>query len=418
VIGANPLDVAIIGAGPYGLSLAAHLQARGVDFRIFGKSMHTWRAHMPHGMFLKSEGGASNLYDPMALCSLRQYCAQEGTPYADYYRPVPLDVFTEYALSFQRRFVPGVEDVMVTALERRSAQFELRLASGEMVYARKVVIATGVSHAAHVPAEVATLPKELWSHSSAYRDLSRFKGRNVTVIGAGQSALESAALLHEAGADVLLLARRAKVVWNELPVPGRRSLYRRLRRPMSDLGPGLGPWLYSNAPQLFRWLPRGVRIARVKNTLGPAGGWWLKERVVDRVPMLLGYTLQGAETRGDGLLLHLEAADGERRQHTTGHVIAATGYRFSVRSQGFLSAELLAQLRTVNESPILSSHFESTVPGLYFTGLASAIQFGPVMRFLCGAGVTARRICRHIAGRSNVPGRRVSLPGRPSEALR
>src|SRR5262249_20678212 len=275
--------------------------------------------------------------------------------------------------------------------------FELQLASGETLRARKVVVATGVSHAAFVPTELAQLPPELLSHSSCHRDLSGFKGRNVTVIGGGQSALETAALLHEVGAEVRLVARRSSLVWNELPAPGRRSLYDRMRRPMSELGPGLGPWLYSNAPLLFRMLPRDVRIARVKTALGPAGAWWLKDRVLGRVPITLGYSLRGAEAAGGGALVRLPACDGERRKITTDHVIAATGYRFTLRALPFLSERLLGELRSVQQTPVLSANFESSVAGLYFTGLASANQFGPAMRFLHGAGVSAPRLAPHAS---------------------
>jgi hypothetical protein len=355
---------------------------------------------MPKGMFLKSEGCASNLFDPTDSYPLKRYCADEGIPYGDYKVPVSLKTLTQYGLSFQRRFVPVVENVMVTALDRQSSLFELQLATGEALKARRVVIATGLSHAGFVPSELAELPPELLSHSSGHHDLSGFKGRNVTVIGGGQSALETAALLNEAGADVLLVARRSSLVWNEQPASCRRSLHNRMRRPMSALGPGLGPWFYSNAPMWFRLLPRNVRIARVKRALGPAGAWWLKDRVSGRLPILLGHSLLGAEPAGDGALLHLRSSDGERRQITTDHVISATGYRFALGLLPLLSNRLLGQLRSVQLTPVLSANFESSVAGLYFTGLASANQFGPVMRFLHGAGYTARRIARHIsAGR-------------------
>ena len=150
--------VAIIGAGPYGLSIAAHLRSQGVTFRIFGTPMHRWLEHMPKGMFLKSEGCASNLFDPTDGYTLKQYCAEKGLPYAQYGEPVSLEAFTQYGLSFQRRLVPMVENVMVTALDRSSATFELRLASGEMLRASKVVIATGMSHTAYIPAVLAQLP--------------------------------------------------------------------------------------------------------------------------------------------------------------------------------------------------------------------------------------------------------------------
>jgi hypothetical protein len=406
VIASAQPDVAIIGAGPYALSIAAHLRAQGVSFRVFGRLLQTWRAHMPRGMFLKSEGCASNLFDPAGSYPLRQFCAEEKLPYGESSVPVSLETFTRYALSFQQRFVPAVEEVMVTALDGGPSRFELQLASGERVQARNVVVATGVSHAAHVPAELAALPAELLSHSSNHHDLTRFEGRNVAVIGAGQSALETAALLHETGASVLLIARRASLLWNRFPSSGRRSLYERLRRPMSELGPGLGPWLYSKAPQLFRCLPQAIRIARVKNALGPAGAWWLAERVLGRLPTLLGHSLQGAEPRGGGVLLHLQALDGQRRQVRTDHVLAATGYRFALRSLPFLCERLREQVRAVQDTPVLCRNFESSVPGLYFTGLGSANTFGPAMRFLHGAGFTARRISRHIAG-----------SGRPSRTL-
>ncbi len=83
-------QVAIIGAGPYGLSLAAHLRARGIDFRIFGTPLNSWRTQMPKGMFLKSEGFASNLYDPDGAFTLVRFCADKSLGYADYNHPVPL----------------------------------------------------------------------------------------------------------------------------------------------------------------------------------------------------------------------------------------------------------------------------------------------------------------------------------------
>jgi hypothetical protein len=401
---AHDTQVAIIGAGPYGLGVAAHLRSAGVDFRIFGKPLETWRAHMPQGMYLKSEGNASSLFEPSGAYTLKQYCAATALPYSDDRLPVSLENFLQYGLAFQRRFVPNVEDQKVTALERRSSRFELRLAGGESVRASKVVMAVGVSYAAHVPPELATLPAELVSHSGQHRDLGTFAGRHVTVVGAGQSALETAALLAEVGANVHLVARRASLAWNAPPTSGQRSLFQRLRRPASKLGPGLGPWLYSNAPMLYRYLPKKVRIARVKTVLGPAGAWWLKDRVLGHMPFLLGHSVQGAAARSGKAVLQLKSLQGECRELVTDHVIAGTGYRFRLASLPFLSESCLAQLRAVNETPVLSSSFESTLPGLYFTGLASANYFGPGMRFLVGAEHTARCIAGHLAvGKQHFP---------------
>src|SRR5229473_6153824 len=129
-------QVAIIGAGPYGLSIAAHLRARGVAFRIFGLPMHSWRAQMPKGMWLKSEGFASNLYDPESSFTLRHFCEQRGHAYSELGLPIRLDILTAYGLSFQERFVFDLETKKVASLERSSVGFALRLEDGEMVFAR------------------------------------------------------------------------------------------------------------------------------------------------------------------------------------------------------------------------------------------------------------------------------------------
>ena len=406
--GLSDPPVAIVGAGPFGLSVAAHLRSFGVPFRIFGTPMHRWRAQMPMGMFLKSEEHASSLADPAGRYTLQQFCTEAGLSYGT--GPVPLDAFTRYALSFQRRMVPMVEDVLVTGLDRTPDGFELRLATGEHVAARSVVIATGLSHAEHIPQELAQLPAELRSHSSAHHDLSQFKGRDVVVVGRGQSALETAALLNETQASASLFVRGSSINWHEAPSLDQRSLWQRTRRPASALGSGLETWFCANAPMMFYHLPQRTRLDMVRGgrrrgqVLGPSGAWWLRERVVGRVPILLGQSLQGVTARGGKAVLHVNGPDGRSRDLATDHIIAATGYRFVARSLPFLREPLLRDLRCVEQVPLLSSSFESSIPGLYFTGFASAYNFGPVMRFICGSQYTAERICRHI-GRRRVPSR-------------
>lgn len=352
---------------------------------------------MPKGMFLKSEGRASNLSAPGGH-TLAQYCADRGIRYGDTGEPVSLEVFTQYALAFQRDLVPSVEEVMVAQVEHSSEGFHLTLANGERARARHVIIATGLDHAAYVPPELHGLPSELLSHSSDHSDLSGFRWKEVVVIGGGQSAIESAALLFEEGAFVQLLVRAPSLLWNSGPRNSPPSLYQRVRTPPSALGSGLQLWAYANAPQLFRYLPQAARFDRVKNVLGPAGAWWLKERVVGRIPVLLRHSVFKAKVQGGRAILEAAGSDGKIRPITADHVFAATGYRFTLDRLPFLSPDLKSLVRVEAGKPVLSSYLESSVPGLYFTSLASANSFGPAMRFLHGADYTARRISRRIAG--------------------
>jgi cation diffusion facilitator CzcD-associated flavoprotein CzcO len=143
------LPVAVIGAGPFGVSTAAYLRSCGVEFRIFGSPMNRWRTQMPAGMFLKSDGSASDLADPIGRYTLQQFCEEAALPYGN--APVSLETFTRYAVSFQQQLDPMVEDVSVTMLDRQSNKFELRLTTGEEVRAKTVVVATGLSHAEYIP---------------------------------------------------------------------------------------------------------------------------------------------------------------------------------------------------------------------------------------------------------------------------
>ena len=384
-------QVAIIGAGPYGLSLAAHLRGRGIDFRIFGTPLYSWRAQMPKGMFLKSEGFASNLYDPDGSFTLERFCADRGLGYADYNHPVPLDTFCAYGLAFQQRFAPLLEDEAVVGLERTGETFRLGLDNGETLTAQKVVVAVGAGHFRFVPDALKALPAEYLSHSADHHDLSRFAGRDVIVVGGGASAIDLVAALDEAGANAHLVARRTALRWN---TPAHRPAWKRWY-PMSGLGGGWPNRFYENAPMLFRRLPDEMRTRIVRSWLGPAGAWPVRERV-ERAPLFLGHTLRSAQVR-DGKVHLCVSGPGGDQQLSADHVIAATGFRVDLRALAFLEAGLRAQVRTLEDAPALSPDFESSVPGLHFVGVAAANTFGPVMRFLLGARYASRRISRHVA---------------------
>src|SRR5262249_38030092 len=138
------VDVAIIGAGPYGLSLAAHLSLYGTEFRIFGVPMESWKTGMPPGMLLKSTPWASRLYDPEGHFTVRQFCAEREAPYHDSLMALPLESFIAYGEAFQRRYVPDVERKKLTSLSKAPDGFSALFDDGEIVNARHVVIAVGV----------------------------------------------------------------------------------------------------------------------------------------------------------------------------------------------------------------------------------------------------------------------------------
>jgi len=393
----DSVDVAVVGAGPYGLSVAAHLSAAGVNYRQFGSPMKLWREMMPKGMYLKSQGFASNLSDPRGEKTLEAFCAATGREYKYYGLPVSLANFTAYGAWFQEQLGLAVEETLVTSISREDGGFALS-AGTEQLRARKVVLAVGVEHFAYLPGIFAALPKELCGHASAYPDLSTpFKGRRVIVVGAGNSALETAALLHEGGADTEILVRGGTVKWNGLPLAPDRPFFQRLREPEAGLGSGWSTWFYSNHPELFRRLPEKTRIYRSRTALGPAGASWLRERVEGVLPVRLNHPVTAAVADGGQVKLTVDAA-GAAKEFTADHVICGTGYRWDLKKLPFLDSNIKSAARTVGGGGLVSASYESSVPGLYIVGPVVAPSMGPVMRFVFGAEHAATTVGRQLAG--------------------
>jgi thioredoxin reductase len=391
------VDVAIIGAGPYGLSIATQLAAYDVPFRIFGNAMHTWRTQMPKGMRLKSEGFASTLYDAKSAFTLGTYCHQRNIPYADIGLPVQLDTFIGYGEEFQRRLVPNLEPKQVAALESTPSGFGLLLEDGERLTARRVVVAVGISHFQYTPPILADLPPELVSHSSARNTYDCFRGCEVTVIGGGASAADVAVALADAGASTQIVARKPVIRFHDPPGTLPRPLLESIRNPMTGLGPGWRSLLCTEAPLLFHKMPESFRLKVVRKHLGPAPGWFVKEQLLGRVLLQLGMRINGAKIRSGRVHLEFADAHGVLRTLVTDHVIAATGYKVDLGRLAFLQPSLRSAIQSVEDTPVLSTYFESSVPGLYFVGAASANNFGPMARFAYGAGFTSRRISNHLA---------------------
>jgi len=418
-------NTVIVGAGPYGLSIAAHLKAAGIPFQLYGTPMESWRKFMPVGMVLKSERFASNLWDPERRFTLERYSAERKMPYQPAGDPLSLKDFLDYAEWFRQRAVGDPIDKKISNIRRTRTGFALDFAGGGSLEARSVILATGHMAFRFIPEEFSSLPEPFCYHSSAVNDVTRFAQRDVTVIGAGQSALESAALLHEAGARVRVIVRESKLTWNA-PRNGHHALKEKIMRPESGLGFGWESMAISELPQWFRRLfPVDLRHRYVAKTWGPTGAWWLKQRVEGRMEILINHKVVLAKQEQGRV--HLEVQGPDDLQHDvlksdtlknggpktdgpkndglktdavktvwTDHVIAATGYKVDLERIDCLAPELRQSIAREGAAPVLNSQFETSVPGLFMVGIASAPTFGPVMRFMFGAKHAAPVLAKRL----------------------
>ena len=297
-------DVTIVGAGPFGLSVAAHLRRLGVEYRIIGSPMESWKSNMPKGMLLKSAGFASNLSDPEQAFTLKQFCIEYGSPYANLDFPIPLETFSAYGLAFQKRFVPDVEHEELVSLIPVPEGFDLRMKSGQSFKTRKVVIATGLTYFRYIPELLSHLPSDKLSHAADIHDLQRFQGaarrgtrkrsiRNRHSGALERSAGKRSAYLAQAGHHLQWPVGRLK-----LPV------LRRLVHPVSGIGPGWKHRLFADLPWLFRYFPEYYRLRMAETFPSASGGEPMKERAAT-VPLLLGCSLQEARVSKHGVQIKL-----------------------------------------------------------------------------------------------------------------
>jgi len=381
-------DAVVVGAGPYGLSTAAHLLGQGLTVGVFGKTVELWRNHMPTGMLLRSHWWAANLSDPRKQYGFERFF--KGSPYEKGY-PVPREAFIDYALWFQNRAVPNVDETYVSSVERHNEHFLLTLEDGRTVRSAAVVMATGLYHYAHRPEPYTSLPAGLVSHSCDHKDFSRFKGKHIVVIGAGQSAIEYAALLHEVGATVHVVARRP-IVWLPPDRANERTIWERIQAPTSGLAPGWTNWILEHLPFFFYRVPQHRKDKYNRNWSASATDW-LRDRVLGKVTLHEGQTVVKMEA------VHgkVDASISDGATVRADHVILATGYKVDLNKLTMIHPSLRAEIKTDRAIPILSPWFESSVPGLYFVGLTTMRAFGPLCRFVLGCKATAPRVASSVA---------------------
>jgi FAD-dependent urate hydroxylase len=387
-------DVAIVGAGPYGLAAAAHLRRSGVSTRIYGDPMSFWRI-MPIGMVLRSNWTATCIAEYQGPLSLDSFCAATGARFG---KPIPLDRFIEYGTWVQAQVAPDVDPRLVQAIARDGHGFRLTLTDGSTLTAGRVAVAAGIAPFPNRPAIGAGLPAELASHTADHQDLSRFSGSRVLVVGGGQSALESAALLHESGAQSHVAVRKPYLNWlsggKYQRMLGRWSP---LLYAPTDVGP-MGLSRLVAVPDLFRRLPRRLQDRIAARAIRPAGAAWLAPRLRD-VPIDLGRPVTAVAPHRGGI--RASFADGSIQD--ADHVLFGTGYRVDIARYPFLAPELLAQIQRVGGYPLLGPGLESSVRGLHFLGAPAAWSFGPIMRFVSGGWYAARVLTQVVTSSGQAP---------------
>ena len=399
-------DVAILGAGPYGLSVAAHLrQSKLLDLRILGGPMSFWEKHMPAGMLLRSPRVATHISDPQRRLTLDAFEKANGNRFAvkvpstvteDYIaremaKRVPLEDFIKYGHWFLRQADLPVDSRVVSYIELAWGGFRLIFEDGKSLEAGRVVVAAGIASFAHIPKPFADLPCSLVSHTSYHNDLGKFRNKEILVIGGGQSALESAVLLDEAGAHVEVLVREPVMHWLGMK---HRWMHGEMAAWMfygpADVGPP-GISLLAQRPNLYRRLPRAVQDQWGVRAICPAVSCWVKARTAN-VRIHTGCFVVSARAEGERLRVQLN--DGSERVFD--HVLLGTGYRVDIERYPFLSPQVLKRIERVNGFPVLDQGFETSLPGMHFVGAPAARSFGPLMRFVAGTEFAAPAVAHRI----------------------
>lgn len=381
-------EIAVIGAGPHGLGATEHLRAAGREVCVIGEPMSFWHT-MPKGLWMRSRRAGSSIGDVTGPLSMEGYTAET---HAVVEQHMSLTSFIDYGLWYQRRVAPDVIRRQVVQLQRHARGFMLTFDDDTRLLAGRVLVATGIGEFPRRPAMLRELPTDLASHVADHGDYERFRGTSVAIIGAGQSALESAALMHEGGVDVEVLARQPQVHW--LHTGGlMKSLgpFAPVFYSPTDVGP-VGISRLVSTPEVFRRVPRPLFDVIAARAIRPAGAAWLKPRLPE-VPITTGAVVTRAIPHEGKVDLQL--SNGTRRR--VDHLLFATGYDVDISRYPFLDRALVDQVHCVDGYPVLRRGLESSVPRLHFLGAPAARSFGPVMRFVAGSWFSSKAIAKTVA---------------------
>lgn len=358
-------SLVVLGAGPYGLSLAALALERSIQTTVIGMPMSFWREHMPARMFLRSS--ADWHIDAASNHTIRSFFEDRGIR-AKEVDPIPIALFLEYANWFIRCKRIPIRETHVRHLRQVDGCFEVELESGERLRADRVATAPGIASFATIPTWARDLPRARAAHTFDAVRFENYAGQRVLIVGGRQSAYEWAALIAEHGAERVDVVHRHDtprfefVDWQFVdPLVTNTLTHRGWWRNLAD----------AERESIARRFWEAGRL-----TLEP----WLVPRLdrgnVHRWPQT--EIVEAAEDRRSGELL-LRLSNAERL--TVDRIVFATGYRADVSRVPYLEG-VLDRLRISDGSPDLDESLQTSLPGLYMTGFVATRDFGPFFGFV------------------------------------
>jgi len=378
-------DLLIIGAGPFGLAIAAQAAHDGIEHTVVGKSMEFWRENMPKGMFLRS---ASDWHlDPLNVHTIHTFLESQGKTPRDV-EPLSLEFYLTYAEWFRQQKHIQPLPIYIQRLDRFNGHFAATTKNGDGIKAQRVVLAPGFKHFAHIPEDVkAKLPRGRFQHTAEFVDFSGARNKRYLIIGGRQSAFEWAALLLEADAAAVHLSHRH-----------------------ASPAFAVADWSWVNPlvenmvehPNWFRELSQEEKD-QVSHRQWAEGRLkvepWLEPRLKDeRISVWPHTELENCSENDNG---ELEITLTNGATFIVDHIVLATGYKVEISKVPLLAAgNILKQLETRNGFPVLDDHFETSVPGLFITSMPATQDFGPFFGFTISVRTAAKLICGRVGGAS------------------
>lgn len=376
-------DLLIVGAGPFGLAMAAQARELGIDHVLLGRPMSFWKKHMSSGLILRS--GCDWHLDPMEQDTLEQFLEIRGQTPADV-EPLSLDLYLQYADWFRRVKRIEAQPSQVMRLDQTDGLFSATLDDGSVITSNHVLLSLGFAPFANIPDELAALvPEDQSSHTRDLKEPGRFAGQRVLIVGGRQSAFESAALLAEAGASKVQVCHR-----HDTPA-FEESDWTWVDPIVEHI---------ANEPAWFRGLPDEERKqlndrfwAEGRLKLEP----WLGPRVHrEEIEIRPRTQLVGSERVEGALRVRLDS-DGVEEIVDVDHVLFATGYKVDMQRIRLLQAgNLLDQIECREGFPVLDDSLQTSVPGLFITSLAAGRDFGLFFAFTAAVRASARIVGRAI----------------------